>query len=106
MNMFNQEPAYLKASDYNTVVELLYNLSAGRYTQPDLSLLEGCNVVAILPVGTYVLFKIDPNGKDRNVKCYSHGSGSYLNSDKVYTERDVVEVFKFIQTSVACWCEL
>ena len=28
MNMFNQSAAYLKASDYNTVVELLYNLSA------------------------------------------------------------------------------
>ena len=38
MNMFNQSTAYLKASDYNTVVELLYNLSKGRYTMPDLSL--------------------------------------------------------------------
>ena len=99
MNMFNQEPAYLKASDYNTVVELLYNLSGSRYASPDLSLLEGCNVVAVLPVGTYVLFKIDHNGVDRNVKCYSHGNG-------MYTERDVVEVFRFIQTSVTCWCEL
>ncbi len=99
MNMFNQEPAYLKASDYNNVVKLLYNLSAGRYTKPDLSLLEGCNVVAVLPVGTYVLFKIDPNGKDRNVKCYSHGSG-------MYQERDVVEVFKFIQQNCTCWCEV
>ena len=99
MNMFNQEPAYLKASDYNTVAELLYNLSAGRYTKPELSLLEGCNVVAILPVGTYVLFKIDPNGKDRNVKCYSHGNG-------MHTERDVVEVFKFIQQNCACWTKI
>ena len=106
MNMFNQSDAHLKASDYNTIVELLYNLSGGRYTKPNLSLLEGCNVVAVLPVGTYVLFKVDPNGKDRNVKCYSQGNGSHLNSDKVYTERDIVEVFKFIQTSVACWCEL
>jgi len=99
MNMFNQSAAYLKSSDYNTVVELLYNLSGSRYASPDLSLLEGCNVIAILPVGTYVLFKIDPNGVDRNVKCYSHGNG-------MYTERDVVEVFKFIQQNCACWGEL
>ena len=99
MNMFNQSAAYLKASDYNTTVELLYNLSKGRYTSPDLSLLEGCNVVAVLPVGTYVLFKIDPSGVDRNVKCYSHGNG-------MHTERDVVEVFKFIQTSAVCWVEV
>jgi hypothetical protein len=105
MNMFNQEPSYLKASDYNTVAELLYNLSAGRYSKPDLSLLEGCNIVAVLPVGTYVLFKIDPNGKDRSVNCYSHGNGSHLNSDKFYQERDVVEVFKFIQQNCACWTE-
>ena len=99
MNMFNNEQAYLKSSDYGNIVETLYNLSRGRYTKPDLSLLEGCNVVAILPVGTYMLFKIDPNGVDRNVKCYSHGNG-------LHTERDVVEVFKFIQTSAACWCEI
>lgn len=96
--MFNKKQAYLKSSDYNTVVELLYNLSKGRYTQPDLSKLGGCNVVAVLPVGAYMLFKIDPNGVDRNVKCYSQGNG-------IHTDRDVVEVFKFIQTS-ACWCEL
>ena len=99
MNMFNQSAAYLKSSDYGTVAKLLYNLSKGRYTKPDLSLLEGCNVVSVLPVGTYVLFKIDPNGKDRNVKCYSHGNG-------LHTERDVVEAFKFIQTSAACWIEV
>lgn len=99
MNMFNQSAAYLKSSGYNTITELLYNLSKGRYTKPDLSLLEGCNVVAVLPVGTYVLFKIDPNGKDRNVKCYSHGNG-------MHTERDVVEVFKFIQQNCACWAEV
>ena len=99
MNIFNQTSSYLKASDYNTVVELLYNLSTGRYTKPNLSLLEGCNVVAVLPVGTYVLFKIDPSGVDRNVKCYSHGNG-------MHQERDVVEVFKFIQTSTVCWTEI
>ena len=97
--MFNQSAAYLKSSDYNTVVELLYNLSRGRYANPDLSLLDGCNVVAVLPVGAYVLFKIDPNGVDRNVKCYSHGNG-------MHTERDVVEVFKFIQQNCACWVEV
>ena len=99
MNMFNQSAAYLKSSDYNTVVEMLYNLSGSRYASPDLSLLEGCNVVAVLPVGTYVLFKIDLNGVDRNVKCYSHGNG-------MYQERDVVGVFKFIQSSCVCWCEV
>ena len=99
MNIFNQSTAYLKASDYNTIVEMLYNLSRGRYTNPNLSLLDGCNVVAVLPVGTYVLFKIDTTGLERNVKCYSHGNG-------MYQDRDVVEVFKFIQTSTVCWCEL
>ena len=99
MNMFNQPDAYLKASDYGTIVEMLYNLSRGRYTNPDLTLLEGCNVVAVLPVGTYVLFKIDPKGVDRNVKCYSHGNG-------IHTDRDVVEVFKFIQQNCACWVEI
>ena len=97
--MFNNEQAYLKSSDYNTVIKLLYNLSRGRYIQPNLSLLEGCNVIAILPVGTYILFKIDPNGVDRNVKCYSHGNG-------LHTERDVVEVFKFIQQNCVCWVEI
>ena len=97
--MFNNGQAYLKSSDYNTVVELLYNLSRGRYTQPDLSLLEGCNVIAVLPVGAYMLFKIDPNGVDRNVKCYSHGNG-------IHTERDIVEVFKFIQQNCVCWVEI
>ena len=42
MNMFNQTPSYLKSSDYNTIVEILYNLSGSRYASPDLSLLEGC----------------------------------------------------------------
>ena len=96
MNMFNAD---LKASDYSTVVEMLYNLSRGRYTEPNLNLLEGCNVVAVLPVGTYVLFKIDPNGVDHNVKCYSHGNG-------MYTDRDVVEVFKFIQQNCVCLVEI
>ena len=97
--MFNQSAVYLKSSDYNTIVEILYNLSRGRYTEPNLNLLEGCNVVAVLPVGTYALFKIDPNGVDRNVKCYSHGNG-------MYQERDVVEVFKFIQHNCVCWAEV
>lgn len=97
--MFNNGQAYLKSSDYNTVVELLYNLSRGRYTQPDLSNLEGCNVVAVLPVGAYMLFKIDPNGVDRNVKCYSQGNG-------VHTDRDIVEVFNFIQSSCVAWTQI
>ena len=97
--MFNNGQAYLKSSDYNTVLELLYNLSRGRYTQPDLSKLEGCNVVAVLPVGAYMLFKIDPNGVDRNVKCYSQGNG-------MHTDRDVVEVFNFIQQNTCAWAKI
>ena len=97
--MFNNGQAYLKSSDYNTVLELLYNLSGGCYTHPTLSLLEGCNVIAVLPVGASMLFKIDPNGVDRNVKCYSQGNG-------MHTERDVVEVFKFIQQNCVCWVEI
>lgn len=46
-----------------------------------------------------MLFKIDPNGVDRNVKCYSHGNG-------MHKERDVVEVFNFIQQNCACWAEI
>ena len=98
-----QQASYLLPSDLNTVVELLYNLSGGRITQPDVSLLEGCNVIAVLPVGCYMLFSINPNNgvpeQHRNVKCYSQGNG-------MYTERDVVEVFKFIQTSTLCWTEV
>ena len=97
--MFNNEQAYLKSSDYNTVLALLYNLSRGRYTQPNLSDLDECNVVAVLPVGSYMLFKIDPDGVDRNVKCYSQGNG-------IHTDRDIVEVFKFIQQNCVCWCEI
>ena len=97
-----QQSSYLLPSDLNTVVELLYNLSAGRTTQPDLSLLEGCNVIAVLPVGCYLLFSINPNNEtppNRNVKCYSQGNG-------MYTEKDVVEVFNFIQKNCACWAEV
>lgn len=50
--MFNQSDiAYLKPSDYGNLVEVLRNLSRGRYTEPNLSLLEGFNVVAVLYVG-------------------------------------------------------
>lgn len=91
-----QQPSYLLPSDLNAVVELLYNLSRGRVTQPDLSRLEGCNVIAVLPVGYYMLFSINPDNEtppNRSVKCYSQGNG-------MYTERDVVEVFNFIQKNV------
>ena len=97
-----QQASYLLPSDLNTVVALLYKLSGGRITQPDVSLLEGCNVIAVLPVGCYLLFSINPDNEvppNRNVKCYSQGNG-------MYTERDVVEVFKFIQTSTLCWTEV
>ena len=98
-----QQASYLLPSDLNTVVELLYNLSGGRITQPDLNRLEDCNVIAVLPVGCYMLFSINPNNgvpeQHRNVKCYSQGNG-------FYTERDVVEVFNFIQKNCACWTEV
>ena len=98
-----QQASYLLPSDLNTVVELLYNLSGGRITQPDVTRLEGCNVIAVLPVGCYMLFSINPNKgvpeQHRNVKCYSQGNG-------MYTERDVVEVFNFIQKNALAWCEV
>ena len=98
-----QQSSYLLPSDLNTVVELLYKLSGGRITQPDVTRLEGCNVIAVLPVGCYMLFSVSPNNgvpeQQRNVKCYSQGNG-------FYTERDVVEVFNFIQKNCTCWAEV
>ena len=97
-----QQPSYLLPSDLNTVVELLYKLSRGRITQPDVTRLKGCNVIAVLPIGCYMLFSINHDNETppiRNVKCYSQGNG-------FYTERDVVEVFKFIQKNCTCWCEI
>ena len=97
-----QQSSYLLPSDLNTVVELLYNLSGGRTTQPDVTRLEGCNVIAVLPVGCYMLFSINPDNEvppNRNVKCYSQGNG-------FYSEKDVVEVFNFIQSNVVAWCQV
>ena len=97
-----QQASYLLPSDLNTVVALLYKLSRGRVTQPDLSRLEGCNVIAVLPVGRYMLFSINPDNEtppNRNVKCYSQGNG-------MYTEKDVVEVFNFVQSNSLAWCQI
>lgn len=98
-----QQASYLLPSDLNTVVELLYNLSRGRVTQPDVSLLEGCNVIAVLPVGCYMLFSINPNNgvpeQHRSVKCYSQGNG-------FYSEKDIVEVFNFIQANTVAWTQI
>ena len=98
-----QQASYLLPSDLNTVVELLYNLSGGRITQPDVTRLKGCNVIAVLPVGCYLLFSINPNNgvpeQHRNVKCYSQGNG-------FYTERDVVEVFNFVQKNSVAWTQI
>lgn len=94
-----QEASYLLPSDLNTVLMMLNNLGS---PQPDVSKLEGCNVIAVLPVGAYMLFSINPDNKnppDRNVKCYSHGNG-------FYTERDVVEVFNFIQKQCIAWTQV
>ena len=98
-----QQSSYLLPSELNTVVELLYKLSGGRITHPDVSLLEGCNVIAVLPVGCYMLFSINHNNgvpeQHRNVKCYSQGNG-------FYSERDVVEVFNFVQSNSLAWCQI
>ena len=97
-----QQPSYLLPSDLNTVVELFYKLSGGRITQPDVTKLEGCNVIAVLPVGCYLLFSINSSNEtppNRNVKCYSQGNG-------MYTERDVVEVFNFIQKNSVAWTQI
>lgn len=94
-----QEASYLLPADLNTVLMMLNKLGS---PQPDVTKLEGCNVIAVLPVGTYVLFSISPNNEtppNRNVKCYSNGNG-------FHTERDVVEVFNFIQKQCIAWCEI
>ena len=49
-----------------------------------------------------MLFSINPNNEtppNRNVKCYSQGNG-------FHTEKDVVEVFNFIQSNVVAWCQV
>ena len=94
-----QEASYLLPTDLNTVVMMLNKLGS---PQPDVTKLEGCNVIAVLPVGAYVLFSINPNNEtppNRNVKCYSNGNG-------FHTERDVVEVFNFIQQKCIAWVEM
>lgn len=102
MNIFeqaHQEASYLLPTDLNTVLRMLNKLGS---PQPDVTKLEGCNVIAVLPVGTYVLFSINPNNEtppNRNVKCYSNGNG-------FHTERDVVEVFNFIQKQCIAWTQV
>ena len=94
-----QEASYLLPADLNTVLMMLDEIASH---PPDVSKLEGCNVIAVLPVGAYMLFSINPDNKnppDRNVKCYSHGNG-------FYTERDVVEVFNFIQKQCIAWTQV
>ena len=94
-----QEASYLLPTDLNTVLMMLNKLGS---PQPDVTKLEGCNVIAVLPVGTYVLFSINPNNEtppNRNVKCYSNGNG-------FHTERDVVEVFNFIQKQCIAWTQV
>lgn len=94
-----QEASYLLPTDLNTVLTMLNKLGS---SQPDVTKLEGCNVIAVLPVGAYVLFSINPNNEtppNRNVKCYSQGNG-------FHTERDVVEVFNFIQNNCTAWVQI
>lgn len=93
---FNQRGnSYLPPSDLNTVLGFCKS-------QPDVTKLEGCNVIAVLPVGAWLLFSINPNNEtppNRNVKCYSQGNG-------FYTEKDVVEVFNFIQSNAVAWTQI
>ena len=94
-----QEASYLLPTDLNTVLMMLNKLGS---PQPDVTKLEGCNVIAVLPVGAYMLFSINPNNEtppNRNVKCYSQGNG-------MHTERDVVEVFNFIQQQCVAWAQI
>ena len=94
-----QEASYLLPTDLNTVLILLNKLGSA---QPDVVKLEGCNVTAVLPVGAYALFSINPNNEtppNRNVKCYSQGNG-------MHTNRDVVEVFNFIQQQCIAWVQI
>ena len=94
-----QEASYLLPTDLNTVLMMLNKLGS---PQPDVTKLEGCNVIAVLPVGTYVLFSINPNNEippNRNVKCYTGSNG-------FHTERDAVEVFNLIQNNAIAWCEI
>ena len=94
-----QEASYLLPTDLNTVLMMLDKLGS---PQPDVTKLEGCNVIAVLPIGSYMLFSINPNNEtppNRNVKCYSHGNG-------FHTERDVVEVFNFIQNNCIAWVQI
>ena len=94
-----QEASYLLPTDLNTVLAILNKLGC---SQPDVTKLEGCNVIAVLPIGSYMLFSINPNNEtppNRNVKCYSHGNG-------FHTERDVVEVFNFIQNNCIAWVQI
>ena len=94
-----QEASYLLPTDLNTVLRMLNEMQSH---PPDVTKLEGCNVIAVLPVGSYMLFSINPNNEtppNRNVKCYSHGNG-------FHTERDVVEVFNFIQQQCIAWTQI
>lgn len=61
--------------------------------------LPNANVIAVTNTGDINLFVIDPNGVDRNVKCYSSGNG-------ITTDRDVVDVFNFIQKDCFIWSML
>lgn len=94
-----QEASYLLPTDLNTVLMMLNEMQSH---PPDVTKLEGCNVIVVLPVGTYMLFSINPNNEtppNRNVKCYSQGNG-------MHTNRDVVEVFNLIQQNCIAWCEI
>lgn len=93
---FNQQGnSYLLPSDLNTVLGFCKS-------QPDVAKLEGCNVIAVLATGAWLLFSINPekeNPPNRNVKCYSSGNG-------FHTERDIVEVFNFIQQQSIAWTQI
>lgn len=101
-----QESSYLLPTDLNTVLMMLNNLGS---PQPDVTKLEGCNLISVVPVGTYVLFAINPNNEtppNRNVKCYTGSNEATSMNSNFHTERDVVDVFNFIQNNAIAWCEI
>lgn len=90
-----QGASYLLPSDLNTVLGMCSS-------NPDVTKLEGCNVIAVLPVGCYLLFSINPDNEtppNRNVKCYSQGND-------FYTERDIAEVFNMVQQQCVSWAQI
>ena len=93
MNMFNQSVAYLKASDYNTVVELLYNLSAVCWVEIQFYLKENAMLdteyieIEELPIGCVIY------DKTRNTTVV------------IGAKKDAEAVIESLQRLIKCWYE-